>query len=323
MFFRTMESNEIAIKDEPLDDSEYSEYDANSINEILVCDPSQPLPEIKTEFRAEMEEPYHQYLEEQDPLAIDNNVQIIDDNASYNKASTRINIDQSTIKDSEFKVHTTFDIRPVVNKANISKPSNHYQYRCNVCRKRFKLKISLDIHTKFSMCKISKMPHSVESIKQLAGDEKLQPLQTKLELQRHMENSTDNGKVYVCRCDLKFNNDNAFIRHYGNCTKPGKLDKRPQEKYDINFLWNLLFCEKCRCRCPSVHAFTQHMTQKHNESKPFMCDLCQKKFETIAKHQAHNKTAHAIKSKSKYICHICDKEFTTYLLITQHMQMHT
>lgn len=328
-----METSEIIIKDEPLDDPEYVEYAANGTNESLVGDTMLSVAEVK----AEIEESDYEQMDDRDPLASDNHEQIVDDIGACDKGTNQINLNQHIRKNAELKLYTAFDTG---SKCKSATPTSLFEFQCGVCLKKFKLQRNLEIHRKFSMCKIGTTPPCAECDRLSGGDKRLlrnkicchieqypfkcktcgEAFRFKLELKRHLNSNGNKCRNYVCECGLIFTDDNAFIRHYGNCVKPEKSHKKYKRKYTDEFLRKLLYCEICKSRTVQVDAFVLHMTYRHNETKPFQCDLCQSKFKTIEEHQAHHKTAHAI--KTKYICHICDKEFSTHLLITEHMIMH-
>lgn len=327
-----METSEIIIKDEPLDNPEYVKYNAAGTAETSAADTMLALAEVKAEFDESCE---YEQMDDRDPLAFGNreqNIDYIDD-----KEANQINLNQHIRKNAELKLHASVDTS--LRCKDIA-PTSPFDFACGVCRKKFKHKMNLEIHRKFSMCKIAETPPCAECDRVSGGDKRslrnsvcshtmqlpfkcttcAKTFRFMVELKRHVESNGDKCRNYVCECGLIFNEDNAFIRHYGKCVKPETKSKRYKRKYDDDFLRKLLYCEICKTRTVKVNAFILHMTYRHNETKPFQCELCQSKFKTIDEHQAHHKTDHAI--KTKYICHICDKEFSTHLLITEHMNLH-
>lgn len=76
------------------------------------------------------------------------------------------------------------------------------------------------------------------------------------------------------------------------------------------------FCEKCNKYIN--HCFTEHM-MTHNESRDFVCSVCEKRFTTIRYLKEHEAT-HA--AQGSYICELCGFTSKTKSNHNSHMRVH-
>lgn len=83
---------------------------------------------------------------------------------------------------------------------------------------------------------------------------------------------------------------------------------------------NALTCSICFCFLRSTRMLAAHMKQHTDDSEPFKCTICEKKFKNYWYLQNHLKTHSGVKA---YSCHMCDKKFASSSHLRRHVKSHS
>lgn len=213
-----------------------------------------------------------------------------------------------------------------------SKIHNIEKYRCKICSRRYRYRVSLNRHIKKyhkELC--SSNETDVEEV-EIKEEPKLfkckicdSAFSTEILLQTH-DVSEHNG-VYECKlCDKRFTGRQYIARHntivHGDemyqcsvCNKKYKYKKflkRHMEKNHGSNPENQFQCSVCPKQFSTLARFNFH-TRNHFLPKIHQCDICSKMFKTETNLRTH-KTSHltfeersTAKSIKKYLCPICGK----------------
>ena len=154
-------------------------------------------------------------------------------------------------------------------------------------------------------------------------------------LKAHTKNIHGRAKSYRCDiCEKTFIsigglNSHKFTHQNGkhSCEHCGKIFKTPHSfKVHVKTVHSTEFrysCEKCDFKTNRNEQLKLHVMQKHDESlKPFMCELCEKKFATKQLLERHAETHLPDEEKYKFSCHCCPSMFTTKSNLNTHIKSH-
>ncbi|XP_059044915.1 gastrula zinc finger protein XlCGF57.1-like [Achroia grisella] len=192
-------------------------------------------------------------------------------------------------------------------------------YICDICRKCFKTKFSLQQH--LIILHSGKKPYSCDVC------EMSFPRSSQLE--NHMFLHT--GKYpYTCNvCNKCFKTKNWWLQHVKNHTgeKPYGCDackryfrtkqdlKQHIQTHNVDKLYT---CKVCTKNFKTENSLKQH-TNVHNGVK-HSCDMCKKSFRT-----KHNLRGHLLihSNEKLYNCNVCNKGFNRKTHLKRHMYTHT
>lgn len=106
---------------------------------------------------------------------------------------------------------------------------------------------------------------------------------------------------YICgQCDKTFKNKSSFLRH---------------ERYHLgNVLENCNICEQ------AFYDLKGHEDVVHGGKKPFMCDICGKRWSQLTLLREH-KRVHS--DERPYKCDLCDKTYKCLSILYRHKKRHT
>ncbi|XP_058447831.1 gastrula zinc finger protein XlCGF26.1-like isoform X2 [Malaya genurostris] len=126
----------------------------------------------------------------------------------------------------------------------------------------------------------------------------------------HPVESEDDQKKRCCGCRLEFPNQNALIEHAIAVHRIGEpIPVDDSKPFE---------CKICSKRFPSKLTLRQHQ-KKISQEKRYTCDICGRSF-----NRAHDKATHETTHSNEmpFSCHICSRRFKNKLYLKNHFKLH-
>ncbi|XP_030752796.1 zinc finger protein 93-like [Sitophilus oryzae] len=79
-------------------------------------------------------------------------------------------------------------------------------------------------------------------------------------------------------------------------------------------------CEICLKTFATMFVLKRHKQRIHYSDRPYFCDFCDKRFPSVQRKTAHERTNH-LKAKLVGICNCCNKSFFSKVSLERHLQL--
>jgi len=127
---------------------------------------------------------------------------------------------------------------------------------------------------------------------------------SRLHFIKYVTKDEDTTKCWECGiCGKDFKHQYTLVRHL-----PVHTDERKFK------------CDKCEMAFRQLSTLTQHKASKHSVSKPYVCEICTKKFSRVSILINHKRTHD---TEKQFECDICKKAFHQKINLKMHMNIHS
>ena len=218
-------------------------------------------------------------------------------------------------------------------------------HQCDICDKQFKNLLTLKSHIR--------LIHEVSN-KSFKCDKCEYTSKSKQNFEQHQ--ITHENRTYQCdKCEYQCRSEKSikehkrshlpidkqlkcsecpFVTHLNRLLETHQRQHLPEEEikcpmcsyvtpfkqhmkdHSMTYHKDVIPCQYCDFKAMSIQAHRQHITKTHSKTT---CDYCDFTSTTIAQARSHMKKCK--NTEGRYICHVCEMQFSTILARSQHIKI--
>lgn len=169
---------------------------------------------------------------------------------------------------------------------------------------------------------------------------------------QHYKDSHPATEPFVTCCSTKITKMPSIIWHFAKHIEPDKFkcklcnyavsrpkfleihlhnhlpeDEKPLQcdLCDKRFIWKGKLCSKISLNRSYflAGALKNHLMNHQVDRPEFVCNICNRKYQTAGSLSSHRKSTHVDTQKTRKLCEICSKSFSTLTAYKEHLTLHS